>query len=132
MADDALAGHPHGFRMLVASPGFTTVAVLSSYRDYVDIRDRNRSFDGLAAFASLTAGFATDPTATPKLKIGLLISGNLLPLMGVEPTIGRAFRPEEDEVPGRDAVVILGRTKDVRVAGSINVRHYIPRIVVVM
>ena len=30
--------------------------------------------------------------------------------MGVEPTIGRAFRPEEDEVPGRDAVVILGRT----------------------
>ena len=40
----------------------------------------------------------------------MLISGNLLPLMGVEPTIGRAFRPEEDEVPGRDAVVILGRT----------------------
>jgi predicted permease len=150
----------YGFRMLAASAGFTTVAVLSlaigigancaifsfadalllrplpvarpgevlsvgsrsslealnasslvsSYRDYVDIRDRNRSFDGLAAFASLTAGFATDPTATPKLKIGLLISGNLLPLMGVEPTIGRAFRPEEDEVPGRDAVVILGRT----------------------
>ena len=85
-------------------------SLVSSYRDYVDIRDRNRSFDGLAAFASLTAGVATDPTATPKLKIGLLISGNLLPLMGVEPTIGRAFRPEEDEVPGRDAVVILGRT----------------------
>jgi len=118
----------YGFRMLAASPGFTTVAVLSlaigigancaifsfadalllrplpvarpgevlsvgsrsslealnasslvsSYRDYVDIRDRNRSFGGLAAFTSLTAGFATDPTATPKLKIGLLISGNLL------------------------------------------------------
>src|SRR5205085_591980 len=85
-------------------------SLVSSYRDYVDIRDRNRSFDGLAAFAPLTAGFATDPSATPKLKIGMLISGNLLPLMGVEPTIGRAFRPDEDEVPGRDAVVILGRT----------------------
>ena len=32
-----------------------------SATDYVDIRDRNRSFDGLAAFTSLTAGFATDP-----------------------------------------------------------------------
>src|SRR5882672_3992966 len=53
-------------------------SLVSSYRDYVDIRDRNKSFDGLAAFTSLTAGFATDPTATPKLKIGLLISGNLL------------------------------------------------------
>ena len=46
----------------------------------------------------------------PKLKMGMLVSGNLFPLMGVEPTIGRAFRPEEDQVPGRDAVVVLGRT----------------------
>ena len=28
--------------------------------------------------------------------------------MRVEPTIGRSFRPEEDQVPGRDAVVVLG------------------------
>jgi hypothetical protein len=41
--------------------------------------------------------------------MGMLASGNLLPLMGVEPTIGRGFRPEEDQVPGRDAVVVLGR-----------------------
>lgn len=85
-------------------------SLVSSYRDYADIRDRNRSFEGLAAYSFLTAGFATDPAATPKLKLGLLVSGNLLPLMGVEPAIGRAFRPDEDQVPGRDAVVILGRT----------------------
>ena len=143
----------YGCRMLAASPGFTSIAVLSlaigigancaifsfadalllrplpvarpgevltvgstaslealgasslvsSYRDYVDIRDRNKSFDGLAAFTYVTAGFATDPRATPKLKMGMLVSANLFPLMGVEPTIGRAFRPEEDQVPGRDA-----------------------------
>ena len=84
-------------------------SLVSSYRDYVDIRDRARSFVGLAAFRDVTVGFATDPRATPKLKLGMLVSGNLFTLMGVEPTIGRTFRPEEDQVPDRDAVVVLGR-----------------------
>jgi predicted permease len=84
--------------------------LVSSYRDYVDIRDRNKSFDGLAAFTYLTAGFARDARDVTKLKMGMLVSGNLFTLMGVEPAIGRAFRPEEDRVPGRDAVVVLGRT----------------------
>ena len=69
-----------------------------------------KSFDGLVAFTYVTAGFATDPTAPPKLKMGMLASSNLFPLMGVEPTLGRAFTAEEDQVPGRDAVVVLGRT----------------------
>src|SRR5262249_28668303 len=57
----------------------------------------------------LTVGFAIDPTATPKLKMGMMASSNLFPLMAVEPTIGRTFRADEDEVPGREAVVVLGR-----------------------
>src|SRR4051812_8868880 len=150
----------YGFRMLAASPGFTTVAVLSlaigigancaifsfadalllrplpvarpgdvltvgsrsslealnasslvsSFRDYADIRDRNTTFEGLAAFSHLTAGFAATPAAAPRIKIGLMASSNLMGLMGVEPTIGRTFRADEDRVPGRDAVVVLGRT----------------------
>jgi len=39
-----------------------------------------------------------------------MASSNLFAVMGVAPTIGRSFRPEEDQVPGRDAVVVLGRT----------------------
>jgi len=85
-------------------------SLVSSYRDYVDVRDRSTSFDGLAAFTYVTAGFAADAKASPKLKMGMLASANLIPLMGVEPTIGRSFRPDEDQVPGRDAVVVLGRT----------------------
>jgi macrolide transport system ATP-binding/permease protein len=84
-------------------------SLVASYRDYIDIRDRNKSFDGLAAYRDVTAGFAADPTATPKLKLGMLVSGNLFTLMGVQPTIGRTFRPDEDQVPDRDAVVVLGR-----------------------
>ncbi|HEX7136938.1 MAG TPA: ABC transporter permease, partial [Vicinamibacterales bacterium] len=89
---------------------FNASSLVSSYRDYVDIRDRSKSFDGLAAFSHITAAFANDPTATPKLKMGMMASSNLIPLMGVEPTIGRTFRADEDQVPGRDAVVVLGRT----------------------
>ena len=89
---------------------FGISSLLSSYRDYVDIRDRSRSLDGLVAFRFVTTGFTTDPDAAPRLRTGSLASSNLFAVMGVEPTIGRAFRPEEDQVPGRDAVVVLGRT----------------------
>jgi macrolide transport system ATP-binding/permease protein len=92
-----------------ALEAFGASSLASSYRDYVDIRDQSKSFDGLAAFMEVTAGFASTPTAVPKLTMGMLVSGNLFPLMGVEPTIGRGFTPEEDQVPGRDAVVVLGR-----------------------
>jgi len=89
---------------------FNASSLVSSYRDYVDIRDRSKSFDGLAAFQYLSVAFTSNPSATPKLKMGMMVSGNLLPLMGVEPTLGRTFRADEDQVAGRDAVVVLGRT----------------------
>ena len=89
---------------------FNASSLVSSYRDYVDIRDRSKSFEGLAAFQYLSVAFASDPSAPPKLKMGMMVSGNLLPLMGVEPTVGRTFRADEAEVAGRDAVVVLGRT----------------------
>ena len=93
-----------------ALEAFGVSSLVSSYRDYADIRDRSKSFDGLAAFTNLTAGFASDPKALPKLKMGMLVSGNFFALMGVAPTIGRGFLPEEDHVPGRDAVIVLGST----------------------
>jgi len=40
--------------------------------------------------------------------MGMLVSGNLFPVMRVEPELGRAFRLDEDQVAGRDAVVMLG------------------------
>ena len=83
-------------------------ALESSYLDYRDVRDRSRSFDGLVAFTYVTAGFASRPGEVPALKLGMFASGNLFRVMGVRPVLGRAFGPEEDRVPGRDAVVVLG------------------------
>jgi predicted permease len=82
--------------------------LVASYRDYVDLRDRNKSFEGLVGLTGVTVGFAAKPDTPPKLRIGMLVSGNFFTVMGVEPPWGRSFRLDEDQVPGRDAVVILG------------------------
>ena len=37
-----------------------------------------------------------------------MVSGNYFHVLGVEPRLGRGFREDEDQVPGRDAVVVLG------------------------
>ncbi len=79
----------------------------TSYLNYLDIRDRTTSFDGVVAFASITAGFAAQSNALPQMTVGMVVSGNLLQVLGVQPRMGRAFRADEDKVPGRDAVVVL-------------------------
>jgi hypothetical protein len=43
----------------------------------------------------------------PRLTIGMLVTANFFQVMGIEPELGRAFRADEDQVPGRDAVVML-------------------------
>jgi predicted permease len=79
-----------------------------SYPDYVDLRDRNRTFDGLVAASYTFLGFAPDAATQPRMKWGLYVSGNFFRVLGVEPTLGRGFRPDEDQVEGRDPVVVLG------------------------
>jgi predicted permease len=78
-----------------------------SYPDYVDVRDRARSFAGLAAYRLIVAGFTTRPDQQPQRRFGLAVSGNLFDVLGVQPALGRFFRAEEDRVAGRDPVVVL-------------------------
>ena len=39
--------------------------------------------------------------------MGMLVSGNFFSLLQVKPAVGRGFLPEEDSVPGRDAVAVI-------------------------
>jgi len=80
-----------------------------SYREYLDIRDNTKSYDGVIACADMQAvGYSAEADVTPRIKGGMMVSGNFFRVLGVEPRLGRGFRPDEDQVPGRDAVVVLG------------------------
>ena len=79
-----------------------------SYPDYLDFRDRNRSFSGLVAAAYGTFGFSSEQATLPRMKFGLFVSGNFFRVLGVEPSLGRGFRDAEDQAEGRDPVVVLG------------------------
>ena len=78
-----------------------------SYLDYADFRDHNRGFEGLVAASPATFGFSPGPGTLPRIQAGQYVSANYFRVLGVEPALGRDFRPDEDRVEGRDAVVIL-------------------------
>jgi putative ABC transport system permease protein len=75
-----------------------------SVLDFLDYREHNQVFEQVASFAyedfNLSAG--EEPEHYP----GSIVSANFFSLLGVNPTVGRAFAPEEDQA-GADRVVIL-------------------------
>ena len=75
-----------------------------SYLDFTDFRNRTRAFGGLAAMYLSQFGFSPNRQALPEMKGGLLVSGNFFDALEVTPQLGRGFRPDENSVPGRDAV----------------------------
>src|SRR5271157_2481414 len=105
---------PHASEVVVVqaqlrgeSTGFIQQAGLS-YPDFVDFERKNKSFAGLVASQYFPFGFAQDNTTLPKMKFGALVSGSFFDVLGVSPSLGRSFRADEDQVPGRDAVAVLG------------------------
>src|SRR5713226_8975504 len=100
--------HPSGVVTLVSTTHDSSFDDFS-YREYLDIRDKTKSYDGVIANADMEAvGFSAEPAATPRIKGGMMVSGSYFHVLGVEPQLGRGFREDEDQVPGRDGVVVLG------------------------
>ena len=72
--------------------------------NYIDWRDQNHVFEGMAAIVEIS--FNLTGVGDPERIDGRRVSATLFPLLGVEPQLGRAFRPEEDQ-PGANHVVIM-------------------------
>jgi putative ABC transport system permease protein len=72
--------------------------------NYVDWRDQNKVFEGMAAIA--THSLNLTGSGEPERIEGKRVSASFFPLLGVEPLFGRTFLPEEDQ-PGANRVVVL-------------------------
>ncbi|MBN9617455.1 MAG: ABC transporter substrate-binding protein [Acidobacteriales bacterium 59-55] len=76
-----------------------------SYPDYVDLRDRNRSFDGLIAYEISTAGLDTDGNPSP---VWLhTASGNYFDVLGIHPYLGRFFHSTDENGPNSAPYIVL-------------------------
>jgi len=85
----------------------TFYRTVTSYRDYLDIRDRASSLAGLAAYTYETAAIAPRPADPPRVRFLAFVSDNFFSVLGVELQLGRGFLPDEDGKAGRGAVAVI-------------------------
>ena len=90
----ALHEHLGGFD--IASPPF-------SAPDFLDLQRDQQSFESMAAFANVPLELSGH--GEPIRIDGAKVSANLFSLLGIQPLIGRDFRPDEDR-PGVNVAVL--------------------------
>jgi hypothetical protein len=78
-----------------------------SYPDYLAFRDRTTTLTGLAAHYP-TAPLFVSANGNIEEVNGAVVSANFFPLLGIQPALGRFFRDDEDRVPDRDRVAVIG------------------------
>jgi predicted permease len=76
-----------------------------SYPNYLDLRGRNRTFDGLAAYS--IAQVALDMGENPSLVWGVEASGNYFDALRIQPYLGRLFHASDEHGPGSAPYIVL-------------------------
>ncbi len=79
--------------------------IIQSYPDYLDLRDRNRSFDGLAAYTIIQAGLDTGKDPSHVWLYG--VSGNYFDVLGTHPYLGRLLQPSDEHGPNSAPYIVL-------------------------
>ena len=74
-----------------------------SVPDYVDLRDQSKTLEALAAFTR--TGAVLNGSEDSRQLMGVAITSDIFPVLGVAPARGRAFTREDDNVDAR--VVVL-------------------------
>lgn len=77
----------------------------ASYPDFVDFRERSTRFEDMAAFAATEVNL-TPEAGDPARLAALRVTQGFLPILGVDPIVGRTFTADEDR-PGGPRVVLI-------------------------
>ena len=77
-----------------------------SYADFDDVRRRSGTMRSWVAYDTQKSAVALTPESQ-RVRLVTAVSGNFFDELGVPLLLGRGFTPEEDRVPGRDAVTVL-------------------------
>ena len=77
-----------------------------SYPDYLDLRDRNRTFEGLAAYNIDAAGLDTG-AGNPSPAWLYEVSGNYFDVLGIQPYLGRFFHGADEHGPNSAPYIVL-------------------------
>lgn len=85
-------------------PDSTGVRAPLSFPNFEYLQKRSRSFSAMAAFAD--EAFTLAGRGKPRQLEAARVSWNFLPVLGVQPALGRSFLPEEDHPGGANVVLI--------------------------
>jgi putative ABC transport system permease protein len=85
----------------------TTAAYPLSYPDYLYYRDHARAFEGLAAHYATSPMHVSLPEGGFSV-LGSVVTANYFNVLRLRPNLGRFFTDDEDRVPGRSPVAVLG------------------------
>lgn len=77
----------------------------TSIPDYIDWRDKSRSFDLMSAWSQ--NNFIRYGSGAPERVSGEVVGGDYFAVLGVEPLIGRSLTAEDD-APGAPKVAVIG------------------------
>ena len=77
----------------------------NSYPDYLDLRERNRAFDGIVASEIDKAGLDVNGATFPVWLYAA--SGNYFDVLGVQPYLGRFFHASDEHGPNSAPYIVL-------------------------
>jgi putative ABC transport system permease protein len=87
----------------------------ASYPNFLDWRDQNQSFDGMAMARRDSLNLTG--AGEPERLLARQVTGDFFSVLGVQPQLGRSFAPEEDQA-GANPVVVLSNVLWKRRFGS--------------